>query len=132
MTLLGLTQFIYIRNVKTEKKYLDKFHEFYESNTIFPRNIDLRKEALQTNINLIAECFNVRILLFIKINRTTQRIVATRNKSNVNVCKLLICKEKFYNIISCKNLQKRGFTYCLFCNKNFKDFMGHKCRLQKC
>lgn len=132
MTLLGLTQFIYIRNVKTEKKYVDKFHEFYESNTIFPRNIDLRKEALQTNINLIAECFNVRILLFIKINRTTQRIVATRNKSNVNVCKLLICKEKFYNIISCKNLQKRGFTYCLFCNKNFKDFMGHKCRLQKC
>ena len=63
MTLLGLTQFIYIRNVKTEKKYVDKFHEFYESNTIFPRNIDLRKEALQTNINLIAECFNVRIYL---------------------------------------------------------------------
>ena len=35
-------------------------------------------------------------------------------------------------LLSNYNLEKRGYTYCVFCGKSFRDIKGHSCKIWKC
>ena len=46
--------------------------------------------------------------------------------------KTSVYQEKIFLILSNKDLELRGKTYCVFCSKSYKHFMLHHCREEKC
>ena len=115
-----------LRSFVNEKIYQKYFTEYLFhlkcNDEIFSRNFT--KYSLNRDLKKLSEILNIKFILFVKISGNLKKICSTKKGTNGDVIKLLLRDNKFFLVMSSKNLQKRGYTFCVYCGNNLKDFKG--------